>query len=1650
MSRSSDIEVRSNGAPSHDQVAIIGMACMFPGAADAVAYWQNIVSKVDAVTDPPDDPWNMGAFYDPDSTNNDRVYCKRGGYLGELAQFDPLNYGIMPNTVDGGEPDQWLALKVAHAALADAGYLDQAEYGPRTEVILGKGTYINRGNLTVGYHGLIVEQVLQILRDLHPEYSEADIASIKQELKDNLPPFSADTAPALIGNIVAGRLANRLDLMGPSYTVDAACASALIATEIGVRDLLSHKCDLVLAGGVHVNTPAPTFMLFCQLNALSHKEQIRPFDKDADGTVLGEGLGMVVLKRLEDARQDGDRIYAVIKGVGTSSDGRAVHVMAPRLEGEELALRRAYAMAGVSPADVGLIEAHGTATPVGDVIELQALRRVFGDRNGTLPRCALGSVKSMIGHTMPAAGMAGLIKTAFALYHKVLPPTLHCAMPDPKLELDATPFYINTNTRPWINGSADKPRRAGVNSFGFGGVNAHVVLEEYPEQAAYEQRNLLPWDNEVCILEAASREDLINNADGLRAYLASATEPPLIKDVAYTLNCRLSGMPYRLSIVAASVADLVEKLAHAVKRMSDPECQQIKDNRGIYFFARPINREGKLAFMFPGEGAQYTNMLLDLCLHFPEVRACFDLADRAFIDHARNFLPSDFIFPRPAFSEAERDQEKRLWQMDGAVEAVLIGNWAMWTLMNCLEIRPDVIVGHSTGDYSAMFASGIVQLHDEHDFIQTILTWNNVHEQLAAELKVPEAALVAVASDSAHLRSVIEQVGGDIHVAMDNCPHQSVLVGEKQQVDRAVELLRNQGIIYELLPFDRPYHTSIFEPFAEGWCGRFFSQLPLAAPSIPVYSCTSVALYPDDITQIKKLFIEHWIRAVRFRDTVEKMHADGVRVFVEVGPRGNLTAFVNDILRGMPHLAITSNVARRSGIAQLNHMVGMLAAQGVAIKLAYLYARRDVHRVPLAKTAQHDATEHRRHAPTKLALGVPSLQVSPRSPVTVPDKPEVSRVPRRPNPPRQSPTPVTASAPAPAVTDLSTPRISTRSGSVTAASAMGQYTKNMENFLDLQDQVMQAFLKRSRKRGVPQRSAARPGRSFPLLGTVNELDPGQKLVAVRRLDPQEDWFLQEHALGGRVSGTDATLRPISVVPLTISMEILAEAAAVLTPGKMLVGMREIQARRWIQVEDEPVSICTEAQRLNETEIEVKISKQGREDGAGQNASELVLQGIVAFANGYPPSPPVTDFSLTGERQSRLAAVDLYDGQLMFHGPCFQGVGAVERSGEDGLLGYLEVLPSEGLFRSIPKPDFVTDPVVLDAAGQLVGYWAAEYLERGFVVFPYRVAALHIYQPKQPTGERVACRLRLQLLGHERIRSELDILAPDGSLWMRVIGWEDRRFDVPAEFHRFWTSPGDTLLSSPWRKPISSLPGAASIECFRAHAFFKPGDTLWQDLWASLVLNRNERKVYRGLGKSPARRTEWLAGRTAAKDAVRAFLKKHWQLELFPADIEIDQDAYGRPVLKGEWIRTVAAVPAVTLAHSDGNAIAVVSAQVNGVFLGVDLQAMHQPSPGFVTHAFTPEEQKILTSLPAEVRDEWSMRFWSAKEAVAKALGRGLLDGPHGVRIRSVERENGTVHNTIHGKLAELFPEFVGANIPVYTVFEDDCAVAVTLFEGASS
>ncbi len=461
------------------EVALVGMACRFPGAADLCAFWANILANRDMAREVPADRWPLETFYDPDSDANDRVAYRRGGYLDSPIPFDPAAHGIMPLAVQGGEPEQFLVLDAAHAALADAG-IDPGSFDrKRVEVVIGRGNYFNRGNLIRLQHGRVVAQTVGLLAALHPEWTAEDLELLRRDLKTSLPPFEAATIPGQLTNATAGRVADRLDLSGASFVVDAASASSLVALDLGSRALGEHRADLVLVGGVYIEADVDFPLVFSRLGVLSRSGAARPFSADADGLIPGEGVGVVVLKRLRDAERDGDRVYAVVKAIGLASDGRGRGLTSPSSKGHVTAIRRAYRAAGIDPATVELIEGHGLGVPAADRVELIALRQVFPPPRGGLR--VLGAVASQIGHAMPAAGMAGLIKTALALHHRLLPPTGHADRPHPRVA--ASGLELLARPRPWIHSDSRNPRRAGVNAFGFAGINAHAVLEEHAASA---------------------------------------------------------------------------------------------------------------------------------------------------------------------------------------------------------------------------------------------------------------------------------------------------------------------------------------------------------------------------------------------------------------------------------------------------------------------------------------------------------------------------------------------------------------------------------------------------------------------------------------------------------------------------------------------------------------------------------------------------------------------------------------------------------------------------------------------------------------------------------------------------------------------------------------------------------------------------------------------------------------------------------------------------------------------------------------------------------------------------------------------------------------------------------------------------------------
>ncbi len=943
-------------------IAIVGMACRFPGARDVVAFWKNILDGRDVTRDVPPDRWDPSDFFDPGSKAKDRVYCQRGGFLDDPVEFDPAAYGIMPLVVEGGEPEQFLILDTAVAALVDAGIVPGPGLGSRVEVVIGRGNYFNRGNLTRLQHGRIVAQTLALLRELHPEWNKADFEAVRTSLKKSLPPFEGATIAGQVTNATAGVVANRLNLTGASYVVDAASASSLVALDHGARALRERRADVALVGGIYLAVDVDFTMVFTQLGALSRAGQARPFAKDADGTLPGEGVGMVVLKRRRDAERDGDRIYAVVQGIGLASDGRGTSLAAPRARGHVQAMRRAYRRSGIDPGTIGLIEGHGLGVPASDNAELRALRAVFPPSDG-FPR-KLGAVSSMIGHAMPAAGIAGLIKTALALHHRVLPPTLHADESHPLLDRMRSTVQLNRKTRPWIHGTPSQPRRACVNAFGFAGINAHAILEEHPASADGRTPGVMPhWETEAFLLGAPDRNAWIELGRVLVDWLERDPNQQVpLKDLAFTLNSGQPNFPFRVGIVAGSANELRDRLSGVIERLNQPGSRSIRDARGTYFWDEPLANPGALAFLYPGEGSQYPGMLADLCPHFPEVRALFDTADRLSRTQGHSHVPSEVLFGDTT------DGNGALWSMEMAISLVLSSQWALHTLLSKLGLRPDAVLGHSSGEFLALAAAGAVEV--DRQFEDRLSEMSTIFERLVQRQEVPEAELVAVATGRPRVEAACRELGGTLMIAMDNCPHQVVVAGTPREAATFMERMRAEGVLCESLPFSRAYHTPAFEG-AVGPIRAFYETQPIAPPKVPIYSCALSGRMATEPDAVRAMAVEQWMRCVDFRSTIDAMYGDGVRVFVEVGTRGNLTSFVEDTLRGRPHLAIPANLPRRSSLTQLNHLVAALFAQGVRIQPDLLYARRRPVRIDLARDLAAPAIK------PALKLGFPELRLEP-------------------------------------------------------------------------------------------------------------------------------------------------------------------------------------------------------------------------------------------------------------------------------------------------------------------------------------------------------------------------------------------------------------------------------------------------------------------------------------------------------------------------------------------------------------------------------------------------------------------------------------------------------------------------------------------------
>ncbi|QJW94010.1 type I polyketide synthase [Frigoriglobus tundricola] len=992
--------------PDFEPLAIVGIGCLFPKAAGPGFFWANVKHGADGITDVPPTHWNPDDYFDADPKAPDMTYARRGGFLSAV-DFNPLEFGIAPRDIEATDTTQLLGLVAAKQALTDAGVIlsggrkppvpdgvvpngvvpngTQGAYAPRSDKTVDR----DRVSVILGVTGTL-ELVIPLGARLgHPKWKRAmRDAGIPDELADDAAariaesyvPWQENSFPGLLGNVVAGRIANKLDLGGTNCVVDAACASSLSAVHLAALELQAGRCDVAVTGGCDTFNDIFMFMCFSKTPALSPTGDAKPFDADGDGTILGEGLGVVVLKRLADAERAGDTIYAVLKSVASSSDGKGNAIYAPSAAGQKKALLAAYRLAGVTPDTIELVEAHGTGTKVGDTVEITALTDVYTTTAGTTakprPWAAIGSVKSQIGHTKSAAGAASLIKAALAVYSKVLPPTIKVKRPvDPLLAADS-PFYVNGEMRPWLP-RREHPRRAALSAFGFGGSNFHAVLEEYRAEKSEPD-----WDGsvEVVALGADTVQGLIQELDRLLVQVTQedpAPHPPSLKGggleaplpsgrgggglgsptweafarAAETARaafhpsaaCRLAFAAHR------TLTDLPKLLANARATLAaDPDATAWHTPDGAHFGRGPA---GKLAVLFPGQGSQYVGMLREVACLFPEALDALADANAAVAEFTHENTDSsrltDRIYPPTTFDPERKNEADRTLRAtrnaQPAIGAVSFGAWR--ALAERFGLKPDAFAGHSYGELVALAAAGRMSAHD-------LFTLSRVRGQLMATQRSGDpGTMLAVFATPSEIDAAMAREKLNVVVANRNAPKQTVLSGPTDHIERAGRLLSDAGLKATRLPVAAAFHSALVAdaavPFRAALDGLAFNSRNgtsgAAANGVhpktsPVYANTTAAEYPDDAGAAKDLLANQLAQPVAFVEQVKAMADAGVRTFLEVGPGAVLTRLVELIVADVPGAAVDAfaldaSGGRRSGVLDLGHALARLAAGGHPIAL---------------------------------------------------------------------------------------------------------------------------------------------------------------------------------------------------------------------------------------------------------------------------------------------------------------------------------------------------------------------------------------------------------------------------------------------------------------------------------------------------------------------------------------------------------------------------------------------------------------------------------------------------------------------------------------------------------------------------------------------
>ncbi|CAD5983344.1 non-ribosomal peptide synthetase/type I polyketide synthase [Planktothrix agardhii] len=864
-----------------EPIAIIGIGCRFPGADNPEAFWQLMRDGVDAITDIPRERWDIDNFYDPTPGTAKKMYSRQGGFLKNVDRFDPQFFRISPLEANYLDPQQRLLLEVAWEALENAAIVPETLAGSNSGVFIGISD--------VDYHRLAYQSP---------------------------PNLTAYVGTGNSTSIAANRLSYVYDLRGPSLALDTACSSSLVAVHLACQSLQNQESNLCLVGGVNLILSPETTIVFSQARMMAPDSRCKTFDARADGYVRSEGCGVVILKRLRDAIQDGDRVLAVIKGSAVNQDGLSNGLTAPNGPAQQAVIRQALENAQVEPAQISYIEAHGTGTELGDLIEVKSLKAVLGEGRSLDQTCWLGSVKTNIGHLEAAAGIAGLIKVVLCLQHQEIPPNLHFKTLNPYISLAETAFAIPTQSQPWQikpNSSGKNSvelRLAGISSFGFGGTNSHVIVSEAPANTqiaqGIEQKPIeRPWH--LLTLSAKNEEALKASAHRYQQYLADHPEIPLA-DVCFTANSRRSHFNHRLALVAKDALEMGQKLENFCSLEKTKETKNPKKRKSP-----------KIVFLFAGQGCQYVGMGRQLYETQPTFRKTLDRCAEILQPHLDKPL-LEILYP------SDLDPEKASFYLEQtaytqpalfALEYALAELWRSW------GIEPSVVIGHSVGEYVAATVAGALSLEDG-------LTLIAKRGQLMQSLP-KEGAMAAVFASENRVKAAIQSYETEVSIAAINSPENIVISGKATAIAQIIVHLTTAGIEVRPLKVSHAFHSPLMEPILDS-LEQAANQVSYQPLQIPLVTNLKGKMLPVGETIDAHYWRDQAEKPVQFFASIQSLIEQKFNLFLEVSPKPTLSRLGQQCCQEKPATWLFSLAPpQQEWQSLLNSLAILYDAQGAKI-----------------------------------------------------------------------------------------------------------------------------------------------------------------------------------------------------------------------------------------------------------------------------------------------------------------------------------------------------------------------------------------------------------------------------------------------------------------------------------------------------------------------------------------------------------------------------------------------------------------------------------------------------------------------------------------------------------------------------------------------